>query len=244
MKHNFYLFLFAIFFAVQVNSFAKEKKEDPVAEGPKNGALVIAGGGIKSKEIVLRFLELAGGKDAPIVFFPTLVKENEGLENKAKILRNHGATNVTVLYTTDREKANSEEFVASLKNATGVWFGGGRQWRFVENYKGTKVEKLVRELLDRGGVVGGSSAGASIQGDFLVRGDTKGSGEIMGDHQVGFGYLKNVAIDQHVLVRNRQFEMLNLLDKHPEYLGIGIDENTAIVVQEDQFEVIGKSYVL
>ncbi|NJD19436.1 MAG: peptidase S51, partial [Gemmatimonadetes bacterium] len=93
-------------------------------------------------------------------------------------------------------------------------------------------------------VIGGSSAGASIQGSFLVRGDTRSNTIMMGDHQVGFGYLRNVGIDQHVLRRNRQFDLIEVVEAHPELLGIGIDENTALVVQGDQAEVIGASYVL
>ena len=67
---------------------------------------------------------------------------------------------------------------------------------------------------------------------------------MMGDHEEGFGFLKNTAIDQHVLVRNRQFDMFDILKHRPELLGIGIDENTAIIVHGNQFEVTGKSYVL
>lgn len=106
------------------------------------------------------------------------------------------------------------------------------------------TEKLIVEVLERGGVVGGSSAGATIQGSYLVRGDTKNNQIMMGDHQEGFGLLKDVAIDQHVLARNRQFDMFEILKKHPELLGIGIDENTAIIVQGNVFEVIGENYVL
>ncbi|MDP2958076.1 MAG: hypothetical protein Q8N53_16740, partial [Longimicrobiales bacterium] len=85
---------------------------------------------------------------------------------------------------------------------------------------------------------------ASIQGSFLIRGDTESNTVMMGDHQVGFGYLKNVGIDQHVLRRNRHFDLIEVVEAHPELLGIGIDENTALVVQGDDAEVIGASYVL
>ena len=78
----------------------------------------------------------------------------------------------------------------------------------------------------------------------MVRGDTKGNEVMIGDHVESFGFLKNVAIDQHVLVRNRQFDMLEVLEKYPNLLGIAIDENTAIVVQGDRFDVIGDTYVL
>ena len=67
---------------------------------------------------------------------------------------------------------------------------------------------------------------------------------MMGDHEEGFGFLKNTAIDQHVLKRNRQFDLIEVIRARPELLGIAIDENTAIVVRGDEFEVIGQSYVL
>ncbi len=99
-------------------------------------------------------------------------------------------------------------------------------------------------------MIGGLSAGATIQGSFLVRGDTSGNRIMIGNFQHGFGFLKNAAIDQHVVPRKRQLDMLDVLNDSkkkmkPEFnraalLGIGIDENTAILVQGNQFEVIGK----
>jgi len=103
---------------------------------------------------------------------------------------------------------------------------------------------MFREVLERGGAIGGTSAGASIQGSYLARGDTRNNQIMMGDHEAGFGFIQNVAIDQHVLARNRHFDMLDILRNRPELLGISIDENTAILVEGDQFEVIGDSYVL
>jgi cyanophycinase len=108
----------------------------------------------------------------------------------------------------------------------------------------TRTHRELTALLNRGGVVGGSSAGASILSSFMVRGDTKGNEKMIGDHTVGLGFLKNAAVDQHLLRRNRQFDMLEVIDQHPELLGIGLDEDTAIVVQGDRFDVIGKSYVV
>ena len=129
-------------------------------------------------------------------------------------------------------------------DAGGVWFSGGRQWRLVDAYKDTKAEKLFWQVLERGGVIGGSSAGATIQGSYLARGDTKNNQIMMGDHEAGFGFIRNIAIDQHVLARNRHFDLLNILEKRPELLGIALDESTAMIVQGNEFEVIGKSYVL
>lgn len=99
------------------------------------------------------------------------------------------------------------------------------------------------KLLDRGGVIAGSSAGATIQGSYLARGDTKNNQIMMGDHEIGLGFITNVAIDQHVITRNRQFDMFDILKNRPELLGIGIDENTAIIVKGDVFEVVGESYI-
>jgi cyanophycinase len=214
--------------------------------GPENGHLVIVGGAMKSEAIVQEFIDLAGGLNAPIVVIPTAAgrdtySDNAGLAGRLKKM---GASKVTVLHTNNRDEANSEKFTAPLVGASGVWFGGGRQWRLVDAYANTLTEKLIQKVLERGGVVGGSSAGATIQGSYLVRGDTKNNQIMMGDHEQGFGYIKNAAIDQHVLARNRQFDLYEIMRAHPELLGLGIDENTAIVVSGDSFRVIGESYVL
>lgn len=98
-------------------------------------------------------------------------------------------------------------------------------------------------MLDRGGIIGGSSAGATIQGSYLARGDTKTNTIMMGDHEEGLSFISNIAIDQHVMARNRQFDIFEILKNKPELLGIGLDEGTGILVHGNEFEVIGKSYV-
>lgn len=213
--------------------------------GPANGSLVVVGGGLRDLAILEEFLELAGGRDAPIVVIPTAGgrEEYDKYCPCLRQLREAGATNLTVLHTKDREEANSDEFVAALRRAQGVWFSGGRQWRLADSYRGTKVHDELWGVLERGGVIGGSSAGATIQGSYLVRGDTETNTIMMGDHEEGFGFLRDVAIDQHLLKRNRQFDLVEVIDAHPELLGIGLDENTAIVVRGDSFRVIGASYV-
>ncbi len=213
--------------------------------GPETGTLLIVGGGSSGPMMFKKFIELAGGKDAPLIFIttanPSMTAEER--EQRGNRLRSLGAKNVTVMHTLDRSVANSETFVAPLKEAKGVWFGGGRQWNLVDAYAGTRVEELLWEVLKRDGVIGGSSAGATIQGSYLARGDTKNNQIMVGDHEEGFGYLKNVAIDQHHLARNRHFDMFNILKAYPHLLGLGIDENTAALVRGDVMEVIGDSYV-
>lgn len=214
--------------------------------GPKKGSLVIVGGAMRDQAILERFLDLAGGPDAQIVVIPT-AGGGEDYDQDWRGLRQFraaGATNLTVLHTKDRDEADTEEFVQPIREASGVWFGGGRQWRLADSYLNTKTHEALWELLDRGGVIGGSSAGATIQGSYLARGDTRTNTVMMGDHEAGLGFVKNVAIDQHLLRRNRHFDLLEITQARPELLGIGIDENTAIVVKGDEFEVIGQSYVV
>jgi cyanophycinase len=235
-------FLFVIVSAGLLLS--QEGTSDSQTSGPLSGTLVIAGGGRLSDDIIDRFIELAGGDAAKIVLVPTAAGADSYPDSAGDMFRSRGAEKVTVMHTDNRDTADSRSFTRPLEEATGVWFGGGRQWRLVDSYKGTRSETLFRQVLERGGVIGGSSAGATIQGSFLARGDTQNNQVMMGDHQEGFGYISNIAIDQHVLARNRQFDMYGILREHPELLGIGIDENTAVVVQRDTMEVIGASYVL
>ncbi|OTA87088.1 hypothetical protein M434DRAFT_35529 [Hypoxylon sp. CO27-5] len=214
--------------------------------GPENGTLVIIGGNAQDDAIYQRIIDLAGGPDAPIITIPTADGAPTYDDNAASAgtFRRLGAKNVTVLHTYDPKVADTEEFAAPLRTAKGVFFGGGRQWRLVDAYAGTLTERLFHEVLDRGGVVSGSSAGASIQGSFLARGDTATNQILVGDHQVGFGFLKNAAIDQHVLVRGRQFDMFDILKVRPELLGIAIDENTALIVSKNDAEVYRGTYVI
>ncbi len=149
-----------------------------------------------------------------------------------------------MLHTYDRSAAETDAFVRPIREAGGVWFGGGRQWRLADSYLNTKTHHELWALLDRGGVIGGSSAGATIQGSYLARGDTRTNTIMMGDHEEGLAFVKNVAIDQHLLRRNRQFDLLEITAARPELLGIGLDENTAIIVQGDEFEIMGESYVV
>ena len=237
---------FCLAFVLVISIFCSQGLAQGPETGPDNGSLVIVGGAMKDPAIIERFLELAGGKDAPIIMIPTAGGRQEygpywsGLIQFKEV----GATNLTVLHTTDRTVADSEEFVKPIQKARGVFFGGGRQWHLADAYLHTRTHDELFKLLERGGVIGGTSAGATIQGSYLVRGDTKSNTVMMGDHMEGMGFLRNVGIDQHLLKRNRHFDMIEVIKKNPELLGIGLDENTAIVVRRDQFEVIGQSYVV
>ena len=217
----------------------------PSQVGPDNGSLLLVGGGV-NPEIGRQFIALAGGVEVPMEVIPTAGGATEYSQQTpvSQLLRQLGAKQVEVVHTNDRELASNLDFVQPLVTAKGVFFEGGRQWRLVDAYQGTRTEQLFWQVLERGGVIGGSSAGATIQGSFLARGDTRHNQIMVGDHQQGFGFLKNVTVDQHTLARNRHYDMFHILQERPELLGLSIDEMTGIVVAGDQFEVIGESYVL
>lgn len=220
----------------------------PVRKTPKvpDGTLVIVGGGGMPAGLLDRFIELAGGPDAPIVYVPcTFAEEVSEQQSFVRALKSRGAKNVTVFHTKDRVKADSDkEFLAIMKDAKGVWFGGGRQWNLVDSYMDTKAHELMRDVLKRGGVIGGSSAGASIQAEFLARGDPLGNLNILAPGYLrGLGFLPGVAVDQHFTQRGRQKDMTELMKAYPQLLGIGIDEATAIIVQGTLAEVVGRGAV-
>ena len=207
--------------------------------GPPHGKLFIVGGG-NLRALWPMFIELAGGRDAPIVVIPTAGNNVQDPAPATRSLRTYGALNVTQLHTNDRATADSEEFAAVLRSARGVWISGGRQWRLANAYLGTRTLREIHALLARGGVVGGSSAGASIQASFLIRGSPAGTKIVMAPgHEEGFGFLRGTAIDQHANTRGRQDDIRPVLKKYPQLLGIVLDEATALVVAGDECEVVG-----
>jgi len=218
---------------------------DSPTVGPASGTLVVDGGG-ETIESIRRFVVLAGGPESEFVLIPTASESDPvDVERQKQIfIRRFSVKHVTVLHTRDRALADTEEFTAPLKKARAVWFGGGRQWRLVDAYLGTRTQRELESVLARGGVIGGSSAGATIQGSYLVRGAREGNHIMMAKgYEQGFGYLRGVAVDQHLLTRRRADDLVEVIDKKPELLGIGLDERAAIVVRGDRMEVIGQTVV-
>jgi cyanophycinase len=215
--------------------------EGPVV-GPASGTLMIVGGG-NMTALWPTFLELAGGKEAEIVVIPTANEVVEANDRTIATLRSLGARAVQ-LHTRDPAVADTAEFVAPLLTARGVWISGGRQWRLADAYLKTRTLREIIRVLERGGVVGGSSAGATIQGSYLVRGAPQGNTIMMSPgHEEGFALLRASAIDQHVNTRGRADDLRPVLSKHRDLLGIALDEATAIIVRGDQCRVIGAGNV-
>jgi cyanophycinase len=215
----------------------------PRSSGPARGALLIIGGGERGTEIIDTAVRL-GGKPSRWVYIPTAASDADiAKAEPPAFIRQSGGT-VTVLHTRDRAVADSEAFTAPLRTATAVFIGGGRQWRLVDAYAGTRTESEMRAVLDRDGLISGSSAGATIQGSYLVRGSRRSNTILMAPgYERGFGYLSNVAIDQHVTQRGRDNDLSVVVAAHPGLLGIGIDESTAVIVQGNTMTIIGKGVV-
>jgi cyanophycinase len=216
-----------------------------VKVGPPNGTVIAVGGGAQGPRIWKAFIAAAGGPDALILDVPNnSVSKPESVAPKwaGEGFRKHGARNVHVLFTQSREVANSDAFVAIIQKARGIWFDGGRQYRDIEAYAGTKTERAFWGVLERGGVIGGSSAGMAVLGDFLVRGAPSNNNYIEDypGFEKGFGFLRDTATDMHVVARERLPDLTSVLAWYPNVLGISADEGTAWIVHGDVGRIIGR----
>ncbi|OWK46880.1 cyanophycinase [Fimbriiglobus ruber] len=209
-----------------------------------SGTLVIVGGGGMPADIAKRFIEAGGGPDGHFVVLPVSMPDPIKTQAEETFIRRLGAKNVTVIPYREKKDLEDPKVIDVLKKATGLWFGGGRQWNFMDAYEGTKLPDLFRDVLKRGGVIGGSSAGATIQGDYMVRGAPAGPNIMMCEgYERALGFLPGVGIDQHFSARNRFKDMTAFMKAYPQFLGIGLDEATAIVVRGSQAEILGKGKV-
>jgi cyanophycinase len=219
--------------------------------GPLTGTLIIVGGGnLNGSGINEKFIELAGGPEKNFVIVPTAGGNRNAQGelipyDEQRIVApwlKLGVKHVRMLHTHDPKVADTEEFAKVLRDANAVWFNGGRQWNIVDSYANTLTYREFHKVLERGGVIGGSSAGATIQGDYLVRGAISGADVVMTpepNHERAFRFLRHVGIDQHINTRNRWDDIIPVVKKWPDLLGIGLSESTAIIVKGDRFEVMG-----
>ncbi|MGA2260838.1 MAG: cyanophycinase [Acidobacteriota bacterium] len=229
---------------------SETSQEQPEYGPPKGTIIIIGGGSTNGTGIIEKFIQLAGGPDAKFVIVPT-AGGNKTADGQIRVYnedtvvaswKKRGLKNVKMLHTHDPKIADTEAFVQPLREANAVWFDGGRQWNIVDSYMNTLTYKEFHKVLERGGVIAGSSAGATIQGAYLVRGDTTGADIMMTaepNHQAGFSFLRRSAIDQHINTRLRWDDLIPVIKKYPDLLGIGLSESTAIIVTGDKFEVMG-----
>src|SRR5215471_5921209 len=215
------------------------------------GHLVIIGGGHRPESITQRFIELAGGAtNARLVIIP-LASEDvaETGQQAVQDFKAQGVGQVEAL------PADPELAAQAVEKATGVYMTGGDQVRLVAGLAGTRVVKAMQELWRRGGVIGGTSAGAAVMSARMITGEEHGISKeedkfrsIQRDEfetTNGFGFLTNAVVDQHFIARKRQNRLFSVVLEQPRLLGIGIDESTAVVVGTDlKLEVLGERSVM
>ena len=218
-------------------------KQPETPEVP-HGALLVCGGGNLSNSIWQRFIDLAGGIESPIVVIPIATPNPDDPKPKdLSKLKQLGCQRVKVLNQHTIADVQSSEFIDALKEARGVWFVGGRQWKYMDAYEGTS-EQLFHDVLKRNGVIAGSSAGAAVQAEYMVRGSPLGNREIMAEgYERGLNFLPGCAIDIHVTERGRLKDLVSLVQTYPQLLGIGIDEDTAVEIQGSVMTVLGNRKV-
>jgi cyanophycinase len=225
--------------------FPPESVSTPVVE---KGTLFLHGGSKIHHDVMKEFIKSAGGKDAKFVCIPSASSFDtfeEPDSYSAEILTELGCNDVTILHTADPLVADQNlKFSEPLLDADAVWIDGGRTFRFMDCYENTRVQELIANVLKRSGVVGGSSAGCQVPSDFLVRGNpTSNQDMTYGGYTRGMGLIKGVIIDAHFLQRGRHEPLLGLMKQHPQMLGIGIDESTALIVKRHEATVIGPNAV-
>lgn len=209
----------------------------------REGTLLIVGGGVTPPAVEKRLVQLAGGRKARIVVIPTAqaIEGKVDIERLAQPWRALGVASVTVLHAKDREEADDPSFAAPLAEATGVWICGGNQSRLARAYLDTEVEHQLQALVERGGVIGGTSAGAAIMTKVMI---LHGFGQ--GDVSVGRGFdlLPDAVVDQHFLQRSRVQRLVAVLEQNPGLIGFGIDAKTALEFHAGRIRVLGDSYVM
>ena len=214
------------------------------------GNLLIIGGN-EDKEgeclILRKFVAMAGGREARIAVVTTATElpREVGDEYRTLFLE-LGAQSAAILYINNRDAANDRHQVAELEQASGIFFTGGDQLRLTSILGGSRADQVIRKAYLAGTVIAGTSAGASVMSDTMIvdgdSSDTLKKSTISMAH--GMGLLEDVVIDQHFAQRGRINRLLAAVAQNPFVLGIGIDEDTALVVAPDAVcEVIGPQTV-
>jgi cyanophycinase len=217
---------------------------------PRAGHLLIIGGAedkLRQRQILSRFVSLAGGEDARVAVISTASSlGDEATELYRSLFHGLGIPDIRGLRPLSREDANQREAVEAVTDATGIFMTGGNQLRLSSVIGGTALGKAIIERHRHGAIVAGTSAGASAISAHMVAFGTSGATpkQRMTQMSAGLGLLPGVIIDQHFEQRNRIGRLLALVAQSPALLGMGIDEDTAALVSPaGVMEVIGKGSV-
>lgn len=213
------------------------------------GALVIIGGA-EDREgdcVVLReFVRLAGGMQAHIAVMTAATSmPKEVGDDYIHIFKRLGAEKVEVVRTERREDSNREDSLRIIEQATGIFFTGGDQSRIVDFIRGTPLDRAIHKRHAEGAVIGGTSAGAAMMPDEMIIGGASVSNPSVDAVSMGpgMGFLPGIVVDQHFAQRGRLGRLLAALLLQPAVLGLGIDEDTGIIVSGDEFEVVGQGAI-
>lgn len=229
--------------------FATSNTSHPPAQPAGRGHLVILGGGERPEPVMRRILELAGGAASDIVIIPLASEDPLAVARAQQAeLLSLGAGRVDFIRCT-REEADAPAHLARLRCATCVFFSGGDQRKLTAALLGTRLLEQIRGVYQRGGVIAGTSAGAAVMSQVMITGDEHPPDGAASGRYIhtasGFGFIDRAIIDQHFLKRGRHYRLHSLVARHPDLIGIGIDEATAIVVApDDTFTTLGDSEVL
>lgn len=210
----------------------------------QSGTLVIAGGGKLPERLYQTFVQASGGKGARIAVLPTA--SGEPKESAAAMVDRLKALGAVPVVMDPRTRAQSEALAADLQGCTGFWFTGGDQKRIHDLVVGTGLHRALTKAYLQGAAVGGTSAGAAVMTRIMLEGQADVSETAPGTYKTleGLGLLPGCIVDQHFLRRARHNRLLSLLMEHSDHLGLGIDEETAVVVKGGAFRVVGERRVL
>lgn len=210
--------------------------------GVSKGHLVVIGGGTIPDDVRARALQLGGGPGAIVVVLPQASELPETGSEAVEVWKKAGAAKATALDLADPAGA-----IAAINEATLIWFPGGDQTRFMKAVDGTGMPEAIRARYEQGATVAGTSAGAAVMSRVMITGDDIDLQAITAkktDTKPGLGLWPQVIVDQHFLKRQRHNRLLSCVLDHPDLVGVGIDESTAVVVSGTEFEVIGRSNVV
>jgi cyanophycinase len=214
-------------------------------EAPK-GNLVLIGGGKRPAAVMSKFIELAGGPSARILVVPTASELPDTVEVYRKEFASFGATNVAGLDVRTRFDAQRKTLVEEVGRAGGIFFAGGDQRRIVVALGDTPVGRAIEEAYRRGAVIGGTSAGTACMSPVMLtgEGDFKTISSKNVELSPGLGLFPGTILDQHFVARQRQNRLMSVVLEYPRFLGIGVDEATAVWLRPDEtFQVLGESSV-
>lgn len=220
----------------------------PESQEPPRGHLVLIGGGERPVAAMAKFVELAGGPEALILVLPTASQDPDYIGKLVdSFKKDYRCRNVKLLNVRTPPDALRRDYVELVEKAGGIFFSGGDQTRIVTALKDSPLLAAIRAAYLRGAVVGGTSAGTACMSPLMITGE--GNFDVVRAKAVelwpGLGLFPGAILDQHFLARHRFNRLLTVVLEHPELLGVGIDEDTAVWLAPDgTFEVLGASSVL